>query len=74
MTHRLSFDAHPKLLAYRRSGNTEIGLFWSKRTGRVAVAVEDEETGDLFELPVDAADNPLDLFNHPFAYAARRDR
>ncbi len=72
MTRRLTFDAHPTLLAERRSGTTEVVLFWSRRTGKAAVAVDDDSTGDHFELLVDPADDPLDLFNHPFAYRARR--
>ena len=72
MTRRLTFDANPKLLAIRRSGTAEIGLFWSRRTGRAAVAVEDEATGERFELPVNREDDALDLYNHPYAYAARR--
>ena len=72
MTNRLTFDAHPKLLALRRSGTTEVGLFWSKRSGRAAIAVEDEATGTHFELDIDPGDDPLDLFNHPYAYAAAR--
>ena len=72
MTTRLTFDHSPKMLELRRSGTTEVALFWSKRTGRAAVAVEDEATGDHFELLVNAGDDPLDLFNHPYAYAAAR--
>jgi hypothetical protein len=72
MTRRLSFDHTPKILALRRSGTTEVGLFWSRRTGRAAVAVEDEATGDHFELLINPGDDPLDLFNHPYAYAAAR--
>jgi hypothetical protein len=72
MTNHLTFDPSPKLLAIRRSGTTEIALFWSRRTGRAAVAVEDGSTGDRFELPVGTGDDPLDLFNHPYAYAAAR--
>ena len=72
MTNRLTFDAHPKLLALRHSGTTEVGLFWSKRTHRAAVAVEDAATGDRFELPIAPDDDALDLYNHPYAYAARR--
>lgn len=72
MTRHLSFDHNPKMLALRRSGTTEVALFWSRRTGRAAVAVEDAATGDRFELPINPDDNPLDLYNHPYAYAARR--
>ena len=72
MTHRLSFDHTPKELASRRSGTTEVALMWSKRTHRAAVAVLDEATGDYFELPIGAADDPLDVYDHRFAYAAAR--
>jgi len=72
MTRRLTFDANPKLLAIRRGGTAEIGLFWSRRTGRAAVAVEDAATGERFELPVSPEDDALELYNHPYAYAARR--
>jgi hypothetical protein len=45
---------------------------WSKPTHRAAVAVDDDITGEHFELLVNASDNPLDLFNHPYAYASIR--
>ncbi len=72
MTSRLSFDHTPKLLAYRHSGTTDVGLFWSRRRHRAAVAVEDVATGERFELVVEPGDNPLDLFEHPFAYPDAR--
>jgi hypothetical protein len=72
MTHPLSFDHTPKELASRHSGTTEVSLFWSRRRHRAAVAVFDEATGDYFELPIGEQDDPLELFNHPFAYAASR--
>jgi hypothetical protein len=72
MITRLSFDPTPKLLARRHAGTTDVALFWSKRKHRAAVAVDDEATGEHFELPVEPGDNPLELFRHPFAYAALR--
>jgi hypothetical protein len=72
MTSRLSFDHSPKMLASRQSGTTEIALFWSKRKHRAAVAVDDEATGDHFELEINPEDDPLDLYNHPYPYAAVR--
>jgi hypothetical protein len=72
MTSRLSFDHTPKMLASRHSGTTEIVLFWSKRKHRAAVAVDDEATGDHFELEINPEDDPLDLYNHPYPYAAAR--
>ena len=72
MTSRLSFDHTPKMLALRHSGTADVALFWSKRTHRAAVAVENDATGERFELLVEPDDNPLELFEHPFAYASRR--
>jgi hypothetical protein len=72
MTRKLSFDHTPKMLAVRRSGTADVALFWSKRTQQAAVAVDDDATGEHFELLVEADDNPLDLFEHPFAYASAR--
>ena len=74
MTRRLSFDHTPKELASRSTGTADVVLFWSKRTHRAAVAVDHNATGDHFELIVGAADDPLDLFEHPYAYAAWRKR
>lgn len=71
MTRRLSFDHTPKLLALRHSGTADVALLWSRRTRRAAVSVDDPATGEHFELLVQPDDNPLDLFEHPFAYAAR---
>jgi hypothetical protein len=72
MTTRLSFDHTPKMLACRHSGTSDVALFWSRRTHRAAVAVEDGATGERFELLVEPGDNPLDLFEHPYAYASAR--
>ena len=72
MTRRLSFDHTPKLLALRRSGTTEIAFFWSKRTHRAAVTVDDQATGEHFELEIEPDDDALDVYNHPYSYAASR--
>jgi hypothetical protein len=72
MTTRLSFDHTPKLLLLRHAGTVDVGLFWSRRTHRAAVAVEDEATGERFELPIEPGDDPLELFEHPYAYASAR--
>jgi hypothetical protein len=72
MTRRLSFDHTPKLLADRRSGTAEVALFWSRRTDRAAVTVDDEASGDHFELLVPEGGNALDLYRHVFAYLPAR--
>ena len=56
----------------RRSGTWEVALYWSRRTHRAAVKLEDEASGLTLELPLAESDDPLDVFDHPFAYAAAR--
>jgi hypothetical protein len=56
-------------LAHRASDGIEVRLLWSNGDDGLAVSVCDEKTGESFELPVGEA-NPLDVFHHPYAYAA----
>ncbi len=58
-------------LSHRESDGIEVTLYWSSDTGRLAVFVSDERTGDQFAIDV-GSDDPLDVFRHPFAYACRR--
>jgi len=37
----------------------------------VTVAVTDTKTGEAFELPVRDGESALEVFHHPYAYAAR---
>ena len=58
-------------LAHRTSNGLDVTLLWSRRSGRLTVAVSDIRTGDSFT--VDAPrDRALDVYNHPFAYATPR--
>ena len=70
--HRLTFDPNPKELASRDAGPMHVLLLWSRRTGRAAVVVEDDATGEIVEMDVRESENPLELFNHPFVYALER--
>ena len=72
MVRRLSFDHNPKLLAQRHTGTADVALLWSKRTHRAAVTVDDDATGEHFELLVHDDDNPLELYDHPYAYPTTR--
>jgi hypothetical protein len=72
MITRLSFDHTPKELASRHNGTTEVALLWSRRTHCAAVAVHDDASGEHFELLIRPEDDPLDLYEHPYAYAASR--
>jgi hypothetical protein len=58
-------------LASRESNGIRVSLMWSRAGNDVKVAVYDAATDSAFELEVGTA-SPLDVFNHPFAYAAFR--
>jgi hypothetical protein len=59
-------------LACRTNDGVEVVLFWHMPTNTLTVAVSDECTGAYFELPAEA-DRALDMFEHPYAYAAFSD-
>jgi hypothetical protein len=49
-----------------------VRLLWHSGDGHVSVTVEDSKTGEIIDLPVGDGDRPLDVFHHPYAYAAPR--
>jgi hypothetical protein len=59
-------------LASRESYGITVRLFWSRSTNLVTVAVTDAANDDYFELILDDHEQALDVFHHPFAYAAAR--
>ena len=58
-------------LAYREDNGLAVSLLWDPADDGLTVKVRDRQTGDSFEIPVAGA-SPLEVFHHPFAYAARR--
>jgi hypothetical protein len=60
-------------LAQRRNDGLDIRLLWDSATDRVSVALHDGKTGEGFEVEVGPGERALDVFHHPFAYAAFRD-
>jgi hypothetical protein len=59
-------------LALREADGVEVTLLWHPASDAVSVMVVDAKSGDRFELVLDDDDNPLDVFHHPYAHAARR--
>lgn len=70
--NRLTFVANPKELARRDAAGSHVALLWSRRRHRAAVVVEDDSTGELVQLDIQERDNPLKLYEHPYAYLERR--
>jgi hypothetical protein len=56
----------------RVNDGLHVRLLWSEHDQRLAVAVDDRKTGDAFVVEVRDGDRPLDVFHHPYAYAAWR--
>jgi hypothetical protein len=70
--YRLTFDANPKELARRDAAGSHVVLLWSRRRHRAAVVVDNDSTGELVELDIQERDNPLDLYEHPYAHLKAR--
>jgi hypothetical protein len=56
----------------RRSDGIDVRLLWSRHDGRVLVTVDDARTGESFAIEVRDDERALDVFHHPYAYAAHR--
>jgi len=56
-----------------RSGDgLEVKLLWREHDNQVFVVVCDTRSDEAFCLTVHEDERPLDVFHHPYAYAARR--
>ena len=62
----------PRELDARNSDGIHVRLLWHPEDDHVSVAVNDTKTGETFELPVHDGQPALDVFQHPYAYAAMR--
>ena len=57
-------------LDHRTSDRIDVWLLWREHDNQVLVSVADEKTGDQFTIEVRDGERALDVFNHPYAYAA----
>ena len=57
-------------LAVRTGDGIEVRLLWCGRRGRLAVEVADAKRGHLFVVDVRDGERAMDVFHHPYAYAA----
>ena len=60
------------VLATRKNAGIQVTLLWAEDTNAVAVLVRDDGNDDQFELSVELGANALQIFEHPYAYAAWR--
>jgi hypothetical protein len=57
-------------LDHRKTDGIDVWLLWSEDDGTVTVSVADDKTGDRFTIEVRDDERPMDVFHHPYAYAA----
>jgi histidine kinase len=67
---RASGPATMRELHSRDNHGIQVELLWCERDSRVLVAVTDTKTGAEFSVPVRDGERALDVFHHPYAYAA----
>jgi len=61
--------AHTRELAARKGDGISVRLLWHPDDDALTVSVEDARVGDSLEIAVEPG-RALDVFYHPFAYAA----
>ena len=71
MTARLAHTTQE--LESRSNDGIDVRLLWSEYNNRVLVSVADAKTGDGFAIEVREGERAMDVFHHPFAFAAWRD-
>ena len=59
-------------LDHRAAYGIEVTMLWDSEADRVVIAVADSKTGAAFDLHVMPGERALDVFHHPYAYAAAR--
>jgi hypothetical protein len=59
-------------LAQREADGVEVTLLWHPVGDFVTVTVVDSRSREQFELVLGEGDRAMDVFHHPYAYAARR--
>lgn len=54
----------------RVSDAIRVRLIWCERDDQTFVVVTDHRGGEAFSVQVGEGEHPLDVFHHPYAYAA----
>ena len=68
MTHEI--PTSNRELDSRRNDGIHVRLLWRKHDGRLWVEVVDTKAGAAIAVDVRDRERPLDVFHHPYAYAA----
>jgi hypothetical protein len=71
MTAHMLTETQYEELSSRESNGIRVSLVWNRADDTVKVSVYDARSDSSFDLDV-GNDPPLEVYNHPFAYAAFR--
>jgi hypothetical protein len=66
----LTNDKQRVVLASRMNAGIRVTLLWASGTNTTVVIVRDDTANEQFELLVEPGTNPIDVYQHPYAYAA----
>jgi hypothetical protein len=61
---------HLHELCHRAHDGIDVRLLWRERDDRVIITVADRKTGDRFSIEVPEGEPALNVFHHPYAFAA----
>lgn len=70
--NRVSTPTDARELAFRSADGVDVSLLWHSTRDFVSVVVTDSRAGETFELVLGESDDAMDVFHHPYAYAAYR--
>jgi hypothetical protein len=59
-------------LDHRTNNRVDVWLLWREHDDQLVVAVAEGNTGDCFSIEIRDGERALDVFRHPYAYAAWR--
>ena len=62
----------PREIDHRSTDGLDVTLVWDADTDVASVIVVDTKNDEAFEIVLEDRDNALDVFHHPYAYAALR--
>ncbi len=65
-----SIPTQMRELHTRVNDGLHVRLLWAEDDGQLAVTVTDIRTGDAFCIELRDGEDAMEVFNHPYAYAA----
>jgi hypothetical protein len=68
----IRFGPWRRELAHRQAAGLDVKLYWAPGSDTLSVVVSDARLRSDFELVLGQQDDALEVFNHPYGFAAGR--